>query len=293
MSKASIYPEDVSGVLSSNSTQQSPCSPFSEEQLENLSLESNYLSTLKRGIELEYFGLFVQLMDEYQKYIESHLLIEDASHKRFVISRGIQTLHHIFNYLLLYTKNIHLVVYHIQKAIFIYVEFNGRIKLDEAVYLKISSNDSIMFLYKKTIYALKKEFQLKHSLSNDERETLGELHLYTNRFVNLLIDTINMSPLEYFMNKNMNMNANIIKKICPIQLIIQSFKMVLISLNATRSQKIIWLHRVCHTIESKYDLIQQWKEIYLMLISASHTELLSQYSSTRILNQLMNILICP
>lgn len=210
---------------------------FTEEQLENLALESNYLPTLKSGTEIDYFGLFIQIIDEFVKHLTKHLLMEDLRHKAFILSRGIQSLHHIFNHLLLYTKNIHLVVHHLQKAIFLYSEFNGQIKIDTNEYLNLSTNESIMFLYKKTIFALNPEKIRSVKLSPKEREMVDVLHSYTRLFDKLLVGELMAFSGEGLIKSDIDINNY--RTIYPsLYSIIKTFKYVVVHAPVSRAHKL-------------------------------------------------------
>jgi len=244
---SSHVPPDTSSTASSTAQTSSPVT-FTEEQLENLLLESNYLSTLKRGIELEYFGLFIQLIDEYMKYVASTLHIHDPQYKKFVICRGIQSLHHIFNQLLIHTKNIHLVVHHLQKAICLYVEFNGQIKIDTNEFLKLTSNDSIMFLYKKTIFALNQDKRKSTRISPREREMLSELHRYTRQFVDTLLSAVYGVGATFGIGKVADGDGSSVKSYVTeyptLFYVIQCFKFVIVSANTSKPTKLFWLNTV-------------------------------------------------
>jgi hypothetical protein len=216
---------------------------FTEEQLENLALESNYLPTLKSGTEIDYFGLFIQIIDEFVKHLTKHLLMEDLRHKAFILSRGIQSLHHIFNHLLLYTKNIHLVVHHLQKAIFLYSEFNGQIKIDTNEYLNLSTNESIMFLYKKTIFALNPEKIRSVKLSPKEREMVDVLHSYTRLFDKLLVGELMAFSGEGLIKSDIDINNY--RTIYPsLYSVIKTFKYVVVHAPVSRAHKLGLLRRI-------------------------------------------------
>ena len=77
----------------------------------------------------------------------------------FVIQRGIETITHIFNTLLLYTKNIELTIFHCKRAYIYYVEFIGQIGDDKNSYLQLNSKDATLFVYKKTIFEINNEYR--------------------------------------------------------------------------------------------------------------------------------------
>lgn len=283
----------TSTTTSTTDTSYSPAT-FTEEQLENLLLESNYLSTLKRGIELEYFGLFIQLIDEYMKYVATTLHIHDIHYKKFVVCRGIQSLHHIFNQLLIHTKNIHLVVHHLQKAICLYVEFNGQIKIDSNEFLKLTSNDSIMFLYKKTIFALNQDKRKTTRISPREREMLSELHRYTRQFVDTLLGvmyddraTFGMKKVVDGATRDDSSVKSYITEYPTLFYVIQCFKYVIVTANTNKPIKLFWLNTVERSDDSdsknvveyngyydkKQSMILPWVRMYhyITRVNASNT----------------------
>ena len=79
------------------------------------------------------------------EHISNHIMTSDDNKN---------TLKHIFNTLLLYTKNLNLTVYHCKKAYLFYVEFITQIGDENHSFLQLNSKDAVIFLYKKTIFEI-------------------------------------------------------------------------------------------------------------------------------------------
>lgn len=71
---------------------------------------------------------------------------------KFILFRGIQTISHVFYFILFYSNNLDLSYYHAIKSLHIYIEFIEQIMDDRHTFLKLYSKDAIHFVYKKTIY---------------------------------------------------------------------------------------------------------------------------------------------
>ena len=109
-------------------------------------------------------------------------------------------LKHIFNVILLYTKNLKVTVHHCKKAYLFYVEFIGQIGNDNHSYLQLNSKDAMLFVYKKTIFEINNEYRKQYDLNNHVEKKLFE---YINKF-----STVYMEILEFVLdNDNMNLES--------------------------------------------------------------------------------------
>ena len=70
----------------------------------------NYKKNFDRTISFQYSQYYVKLICHYLEYLCDHTSIKNKEYFLFVLKRGILSLSHIFNILLLYTKNIDLTV---------------------------------------------------------------------------------------------------------------------------------------------------------------------------------------
>ena len=121
----------------------------------NILDSKNYKKKLDKT-NIEIICKYCELINEYLFHAGEHIIIQNQQYYIFVILRGLNTLTHIFNTLILYTKNINLTTYHCKKAYLYYVEFMGQISEDSHTYLQLNSKDATLFVYKKKLYVLEK-----------------------------------------------------------------------------------------------------------------------------------------
>ncbi len=112
---------------------------------------------------------YIKILDEYLSHITKSINILDSVHNKFIIDRGYDLLKNIFLILILYTKNIDLVSYHLRKSYLYYTEFIGQIGEDSNSYLQLNSKDACLFVYKKTIYEINEEFKKKFKDVDEEK----------------------------------------------------------------------------------------------------------------------------
>ena len=126
------------------------------------------------------------IINEYLFHSIENIIIQNSVYFIFVLKRGLDTLNHIFNTLLLYTKNFELTEYHCKKAYLYYVEFIGQIGDTSHSYLQLNSKDATLFVYKKTIFEINNEYRKTFVLDDSERE-LYEYISNTTRLFNEII----------------------------------------------------------------------------------------------------------
>ena len=157
------------------------------------------------------------LIIEYFKFITEKVNLKNNACNKFIIIRGLETVSHVFNNILYYTKNIDLAFYHGQKAFYFYVEFIEQISDDQHTFLQLNSRDASMFVYKKTIFDINNEYRKNmdiESTSKHYSEHFDILQIHTNIFkaiLSFLIHKCNFSSNE----KNLFIN-NVINKSNPI-----------------------------------------------------------------------------
>ena len=105
---------------------------------------------------------YISIISEYLLHISENIVVQDKKYFCFIVKRGLETLRHVFNILLLYTKNLDLTIYHTKKSYLFYVEFIGQIGQDNHSYLKLNSKDAILFVYKKTIFDIHQDIKKKN-----------------------------------------------------------------------------------------------------------------------------------
>ena len=163
----------------------------------------NYKSTIHNTAQ-DILSKISIIIIEYMRLISEKINIKNKQYYIFIFERGIETLIHIFSMIFYYTKNLDLTFYHSQKAYYFYIEFIEQISDDNITFLKLSSKDAVMFVYKKTIFELNNERKKTMPfLTADEISIISytdnHMHIY-KKFVSYILnhsDFIYDNKLEY------------------------------------------------------------------------------------------------
>ena len=140
-----------------------------------LSNPDNYNINISNNVN-EILDKYVLLLLEYMSFITENISIKNEIYYKFIFLRGVDTISHVFNFILMYTKNLDLAYYHSQKAFYFYVEFIIQITDDQHSFLQLSSRDAIMFVYKRTIF----------EIGNDQRKNLHKITKDTTNKIDIL-----------------------------------------------------------------------------------------------------------
>jgi hypothetical protein len=143
-----------------------------------------------------------ELLNEYLNYFIENNKIKNPNYLKFIVIRGIETITHVFNTILNYTKNLEITYLHCQKAYYYYTEFICQISEDQNIFLQLSSKDAILYVYKKTIYEINNEYKKNVvDLLSDEINKMKYVTDYIillKTFVSIIIND------EKFLNKDDN-----------------------------------------------------------------------------------------
>ena len=127
------------------------------------------------------------LMDKYSDviinyfhYIHKNISSKNKALNKFIITRGLDTITHVFLYLLHYTNNSSIALYYCEKASYFYVEFVTQISTDETSFLQLSSRDATNYVYKKTIFEIKQAKQHHESFLDESTDKMNLIELYLN-----------------------------------------------------------------------------------------------------------------
>ena len=173
-----------------------------ENSLTLLKLE-NYKQTFDVSIKI-ISHTYINIISEFLLHIAENIIIQNKQYYIFIVKRGLDTIKHIFNILLLYTKNLDLTIHHTKKAFLFYVEFIGQIGQDNHSYLQLNSKDAILFVYKKTIFDINQDVK-KQFVYDKKNKTNVFINLFTqihNDFCLYLIENMNVEDnkvIDYFM----------------------------------------------------------------------------------------------
>ena len=156
----------------------------------------NYKKTINKKIRI--IDEYSQLIYEYLELCKINISIKNETYLKYVIVKGIEAISHIFNTLMLYTKNLELVSYHCNKASHYYIEFIDQIGEDSHSFLQLSCKDAILFIYKKTIFDINNDIRKDFNIAKNEDELFIIIKNETEMINNLLFDMINK---ETFLEK--------------------------------------------------------------------------------------------
>ena len=85
--------------------------------------------------------------------------ISNIKYFKHIILKGLENITHVFRMILLYTRNLDIAVYNSKKSVYYFIEFIGQIGDNNNEYLKLSSTDATLFVYKKTIFSINHEYR--------------------------------------------------------------------------------------------------------------------------------------
>ena len=124
--------------------------------LKNPNIYLTHTMSQTTGVCSTYKQLIIEYIDIVFKQQEK-LIVKNEEVFKFVLIRGIDTLTHVFQAIMLFTRNVDATYYHCQRAIILYIEFITQICETSTNFLKLRSQDAMIYVFKKTIYTLNKD----------------------------------------------------------------------------------------------------------------------------------------
>jgi len=159
---------------------------------------NNYKKDLSYSC-IEILVKYSGIINEYLTHIyEYNKNICSTKHNNIVII-GLNTITHVFKYLLLTTNNLELSYYHSQKAYYYYIEFMeqiGTISNPELtsnssnIELNLNAKHASMFVYKQTIFDINRDFisSIKNEELNLKIDTYSKLiYIYHKLIYNVIL----------------------------------------------------------------------------------------------------------
>jgi len=195
-------------------------SPSIQSNSKSLYNIDNYKKNYSNEIQ-DYINSYVVLIKYFIQLICESSEIKDLENCKFLILRGVDCLAHIYNILLLYTKNIELVTYHCNKASHYFVEFISQIGSDSHSFLQLNTKDAILFVYKKTIFDINQEFRTNYKYNDKDNFYIHNIKIFTlsfNKMINIIIccfishnkkDIFNSKTILKFINEKIDLLINI------------------------------------------------------------------------------------
>lgn len=167
----------------------------SKENNYSLHNSENYKNILDCDVS-EVIRKYSMIIVEYFKFIIENIKIKNTGLTKFIITRGLDTITHVFLHILSATKNINLTYFHCQKSFYFYVEFVGQISEDDKVFLQLTSRDATTYVYKKTIFELNNAY--KKTVEDDSafRDKLETTHTYIKLYQTYLLKIIHVKKID-------------------------------------------------------------------------------------------------
>lgn len=139
---------------------------------------------------------YIQILVEYCNAVSKQkFVITSPNMFNFIILRGLETITHVFKYVLLYTQNLEAAFHHAQKSIYYYLEFIAQVAEQKNAFLQLSSRDAITYVYKKTIYLIN-NLESKKS-KNEIINTMNTyIQLYKNTGDNIIVSRNNTTSIS-------------------------------------------------------------------------------------------------
>ena len=162
------------------------------------------------------FIKYSTIINEYLKHCFDNIYIQNPIYYTYIIKRGLDTLTHIFNILLLYTKNLDMIYYNCQKAYIYYIEFIGQIGDDNHGFLQLNSKDASLFVYKKTIFEINNDIRKDFICDEEATKIMADVNIFIkihNIILYKLIDTNTIIDVIKYINTDLQ---NILQKIIKI-----------------------------------------------------------------------------
>lgn len=139
------------------------------ENNENYSLQNldNYKNIVSNSLS-EILEKYANIIIEFLNFVFENIKTKNNKYNKFLIIRGLDTITNVFHYLLFYTRNLELTIFHTQKSFYFYLEFIEQISQEQHVFLQLTSRDATMYVYKKTIF----------EINNDAKKNLEKSNTY-------------------------------------------------------------------------------------------------------------------
>ena len=165
----------------------------------NLEVIDNYRADYETT-EKEMFGKYMQIIAEFCGQAEDSINVKNLEYYKYVVIRGLETITHVYRMLLLYTRNVDLSFYNCKKALYYYLEFIGQIGDEGHEFLKLTSTDAALFVYKKTVFAINHG----HRKEYNENDGTDDQNIITDNLFTLT--EIFLTCFRYTIDNNINEN---------------------------------------------------------------------------------------
>lgn len=148
----------------------------------------------------EIVSKFVDVMFHFMNIMCEKLLSKKQHQYKFIVERGIDTISHVFQMTYCVTKNLEVAHHYSQKAFCFYTEFIEQMSDENVSFLKLTSKDATLFVYKRTIHEINNECRKNQKpLTFQEQKILEDVNniIHLNKMICLFImKNSNMSTIQ-------------------------------------------------------------------------------------------------
>lgn len=163
----------------------------------NLSLQNleNYNKQLSET-PIEVFCKYNEIINEFIiQFSNISSYTQKEPYIKYIIKCGINTITHIFNVITLYTMNMELTKLYCNQGAYYYSEFTEQMVGEHTSFLKLSTKDAIMFVYKKSIFEINDEYKNNFSISDSTNNKFSIINLLIKIYTDMLFNSIDKSKL--------------------------------------------------------------------------------------------------
>ena len=250
---------------------------------------------------IDIFLKYVEMTSNFLILSIQNIHIQNDNYKKYIIKKGMEMIEHIFSILLYYTLNPDLTYYHCEQAFIYFIEFIGQININGDNSLSLTTKDAILFVFKKTIFEISKEYRDSNPILDDDSYTLKIIKELTNVYKNLVF--IYIDELKFHNENNLNnyelksLKNIIINIICNDyninDIFLSNLNTIEYFMNYVKSNDELSLYNKLNTIELFVKKFNKQNttinNLQNKIYNEQITDLLNNYSTNN-LNKFMNIL---
>jgi len=185
---------------------------FNKNAVHNLDNYKNFFEDSAATI----FDKYTIIINEYLKHANDNIVIQNTKYFLYIMKKGLGVINYVFQFLLIYTKNLEIVYYNCQKAYIYYIEFIGQISEENHTFLQLNSNDAALFVYKKTIFDINNDFRTNYICDSISDKILTELNNFINIYNLILVKLFENDKLINIIKISNTELRNIMNKIIKI-----------------------------------------------------------------------------
>jgi hypothetical protein len=167
------------------------------------------ISVYNEKMDVSLKDIYISLKILLEQYIKC-CLDSNTTIDKYYIDKGIIIIINVFKLILLYTKNLEISKIYSFNSIYYYIEYINQIsnKESEIVFVNLTINDAILYVYRKSIYEISDSYKKKFALTDEDNlkfKIIGYLVLSYQSIFSSYINTVNdinkLSP-SYFIKIN-------------------------------------------------------------------------------------------